>query len=137
MRGLLIFLWAAAIFIFTCTSNFDRLVQTGQIQFHWSIHPSFANFFEPFPFLLDKSFLLQKMGHLTAFFIFTYLLQTKFHSKWLILSAAISYAMLTECLQLFFSRDGRLFDIGIDLIGILLASGLASFSRGSHVDNSV
>jgi VanZ family protein len=43
-----------------------------------------------------------------------------------------SFAALTEFLQLYFSRGGRLFDIGIDLIGILAALGMATIIRAKQ-----
>lgn len=121
MRVLLIILWAGAIFIFTCTADFTSLMESGMIQFQWDGQPDPSKLFSPLPAELSPHFLLQKLGHLSAFFILTILLQARFHSKLSTLIIAISYAALTELLQLFFTRDGRLFDIGIDTIGILLA----------------
>jgi VanZ family protein len=126
MRGLVLLLWASAIFILTCTASFTGFLATGEIRFVWDGQPNFSELLSPWPPDLNSSFLFQKSGHVFAFFILTALLQTKFQSKRFILFLAVSYASLTEILQLFFSRDGRLFDIGIDLIGILIALGAGS-----------
>jgi hypothetical protein len=126
MRGLFTLLWAAGIFILTCTASFTGFLENGEVRFVWDGHPGFSELLSPLPLDLTSGFLLQKCGHVFAFLILTFLLQTKFHSKRFILILAISYAALTEFLQLFFSRDGRLFDIGIDLIGILIALGAGS-----------
>ncbi|MGX6443690.1 VanZ family protein [Neobacillus sp. K501] len=67
---------------------------------------------------------MQKLGHIVAFFILTVLLVKCIYSKSLALLLSISYAALTEVLQLFFTRDGRIFDIGFDGIGILLGLSL-------------
>ncbi|MBT2726179.1 VanZ family protein [Bacillus sp. ISL-75] len=126
MRGIYILLWAAAILILTCTADFSELMASGKIRFEWVGDPNFSELLFPLPLELSRDFLLQKCGHVFAFLILTFLLQTKFHSKAFILILAIAFALLTEILQLYFSRDGRMFDIGFDLIGILFASGTRS-----------
>jgi VanZ family protein len=55
----------------------------------------------------------------------------------LILTLAISYALLTEVLQLFFTRDGRLFDVGFDAMGICMALGVGSFFIVRKVEKSI
>jgi len=126
MRGFFILLWALAILIFTCTASFSELIESGQVYFQWDSHPNFSELLAPLPLELTRDFLLQKCGHALAFLFLTILLQTKFRSKAWILFLAISFASLTEILQLYFTRDGRIFDIAIDLIGILLATGSRS-----------
>jgi VanZ family protein len=126
MRGLFILLWAAVIIILTCTASFTGLLESGAVRFVWVDQPNFSKLLSPLPLELSRDFLLQKCGHVLAFLILTILLQSKFHSKVFILILAISFASLTEILQLYFTRDGRIFDIGFDLIGILLASGTRS-----------
>ncbi|MBV7504150.1 VanZ family protein [Bacillus sp. sid0103] len=126
MRGFFIILWALAIFILTCTTSFSGLMESGQVHFQWDSHPNFSELLSPLPLDLSRDFLLQKCGHALAFLFLTLLLQTKFHSKTVILILSISFASLTEILQLYFSRDGRIFDIGFDLVGILFASGARS-----------
>jgi VanZ family protein len=126
MRGLFILLWAAAILILTCTADFIDLIASGEVRFEWVSHPNFSELLLPLPLELSRDFLLQKCGHAFAFFILTLLLQAKFHLKAFSLILAISFALLTEILQLYFTRDGRMFDMGFDLIGILFASGTRS-----------
>ncbi|SMQ84473.1 hypothetical protein SAMN05444673_5923 [Bacillus sp. OV166] len=126
MRGIFILLWAAAILILTCTADFSELITSGKVRFEWVGHPNFSDLLLPLPLELSRDFLIQKCGHVFAFLILTFLLQTKFHSKAYILILAIAFALLTEILQLYFSRDGRMFDMGFDLIGILFASGTRS-----------
>jgi VanZ family protein len=126
MRGFLVFLWAGVIFVLTCTASFQGVVDSGVIQFRWEGDPLITDLFLPLPKTLSQDFLMQKFGHLAAFFLFTVLLLKSIHSKSLTLILAISYAVLTEVLQLFFTRDGRIFDIGFDAIGILLGLSLGS-----------
>ncbi|PFO04964.1 VanZ family protein [Bacillus sp. AFS076308] len=136
MRILLIFLWMVIIFILTCTADFHQFLTTGIVHFHWNGHPAFVELLAPFPVVLSGDFLLQKIGHMCAFFILTILLQKEFHTNRLVLLIAFVYAALTEILQIYFSRDGRWFDVGVDGSGILLALGLNTLSR-SHFFNKI
>ena len=126
MRGLLILFWVGAIFLFTCTSSFNGLMESGVFSFKWDSHPRILDLLSPLPVHLSIDFLHQKIGHIFAFFILTSLLLLKFSSKLFILLSASTYSALTEVLQLFFTRGGRIFDIGFDLVGILLALALGS-----------
>lgn len=123
MRGCLILLWAAAIFVFTCTASFTELLEWGTIRFQWNGNPQLSELLLPLPEHINEGFLRQKIGHIGAFWILTILLQAKYLSRKFVLLIALFYSGLTEILQLFFMRDGRLFDMGFDTVGILLALG--------------
>lgn len=129
MRSLFIFVWGAAILIFTCVSSFQDLLQLGVLRFRWDAQPTFSDFLSPLPFHLSKGFLLQKLGHIVVFQVLTLLLLVKYKSTCMILIVTAAFASLTEFLQLYFTRGGRAFDVGFDLIGILLALGMAGFFR--------
>ena len=124
---MLIFLWMVAIFIFTCTASFHELVQYGVVRFQWDSHPAFSEFLSPYN--LSERLLLQKFGHLVVFQILTLLLLMKFKAKFIVLLMSASFATLTEILQLYFIRGGRIFDIGFDLIGVFIALSIASLFR--------
>ncbi|OLS33986.1 VanZ family protein [Bacillus sp. MRMR6] len=126
MRGFLIIVWVAIILTLTCTSSFSRLIEYGQIQFQWNHQPNFAQLLLPLPVEISKSFLLQKFGHIFVFMMLTLMLQTKYKSKRTALIIALSFSVITELLQLFFHRDGRIFDIGFDTIGILVALAIST-----------
>lgn len=126
MRGLLILFWISAIFFFTCTSSFNSFIESGIFSFKWDSQPRLTDLLSPLPAKLSINFLHQKIGHIIAFFILTFLLQLKFQSKLVILLLASAYSALTEILQLYFNRGGRIFDIGFDMIGVLLALALVS-----------
>jgi VanZ family protein len=126
MRTLLILFWVGAIFLFTCTSSFNGFIESGVFTFKWESHPRITELLSPLPANLSIDFLHQKIGHIIAFFILTLLLQLKFPSKLFVLLSAGTYSALTEVLQLYFTRGGRIFDIGFDLIGILIALALGS-----------
>jgi VanZ family protein len=126
MRSLFILVWCAVILVFTCTASLHDLIYFGAVRFQWDLNPPYLEFFLPFPSDVSRGLLLQKSGHIFAFHFLTILLLMKYKSKFLILLAASSFAALTEFLQLYFHRGGRIFDIGFDLIGILITLGLAS-----------
>ncbi|WP_042462698.1 VanZ family protein [Neobacillus dielmonensis] len=121
MKSVTILIWMLLIFVLTCTASFSELLAYGEVQFHWESHPDLADLFTPMPEQVSNGFVKQKIGHSFAFFVFALLLQRKKQSKILIFVVATTYAMFTEILQLFFTRDGRLFDIGFDLAGIIMA----------------
>ncbi|HYK72550.1 MAG TPA: VanZ family protein [Pseudoneobacillus sp.] len=121
MRVAFIIAWAGLIFLFTCNSSFPDLYEYQQVSFHWTFTPSFEELLYPLPTEENPYFTLQKIGHAFSFFIFTLLVLAKFPSKIKAFTIGLSYAFTTEILQLFFQRDGRLFDIGFDSIGILSA----------------
>jgi VanZ family protein len=129
MRSFLILVWCAVILLFTCTASFHDLVQYGIVRFQWSGEPEFAMFFSPLPDGLSSGIIIQKVGHVITFHLLTLLLLLKLRSRITILLLAASFASLTEILQLYFTRSGRLVDVGLDLIGILIALGLASLFR--------
>jgi VanZ family protein len=135
MRSLFIFIWCTAILIFTSTSSFHDLIQLGVVKFRWDGQPTFSDFLSPLPYDLSKGFLLQKLGHIIAFQVLTILFLMKFRTHMMILAMAVSFAALTEFLQLYFNRGGRAFDIGFDLIGILLTLAVASLFRIKHSDH--
>lgn len=105
------------------------------LRFSWESQPTFSNFLSPLPYELSKGFLLQKLGHIIAFQVLTILLLMKYRSHMMILAMAASFASLTEFLQLYFNRGGRAFDIGFDLIGILLTLAVAQLLRIKHSDH--
>ena len=129
MRNLFIFIWCGAILILTSTASFHDLIHFGVVSFQWDSSPSYSAFFSPFPAGISRDLMVQKLGHVVVFLVLTVLLLTKFRSNLLILFMAASFAALTEVLQLHFTRGGRLFDIGFDLTGILIAIGIARFFR--------
>lgn len=75
---------------------------------------------------LEQDFILRKIAHILEYAILTFLLLRAFNlknSKCIILAIIIAflYALSDEFHQTFvFGRQGRLGDVGIDSIGILL-----------------
>jgi VanZ family protein len=129
-----LFLWTGLIFIFTCSVSMEEIFLHGSFQFHWNSNPNWGEFFYPLPASPDEAFISRKLGHAVSFFILFVIGYLRFFSIQMMLVLTFFYATMTEVLQLFFYRGGRLFDIGFDGIGIIMASvliGLAQYNEKS------
>ena len=118
IRILTLLIWAGVIFITTCVSNLSELTQGYFISFDFRDKPDLTEFYFPLP-ILTEDFMIQKIGHILAFFILTILLFQCFYSFSIAFIGSTGYAFMTEILQLYFSRGGRLFDVGFDSIGVI------------------
>lgn len=116
LQNLLLAFWSMAVLLMTCTTRFELENNLLQIYFSWNSNPEFGDLFLTLPPELTEPFILQKVGHLIAFVILGFLLKVHTSTIKTILFI-IFFAMLTEILQLYLSRGGRLFDVGFDLIG--------------------
>lgn len=116
------FLWAIGILLVMNTSNAEAFLYDQVLRYELNLNP---DFFELFRYsdvtLTDAFYLIQKSGHIFSFGILYVLvfnwLNTHFKALWI----CIVFAISSEIIQLFFQRNGRLFDVGVDLIGIFLA----------------
>lgn len=131
LRFLFLFLWASIIFICTCSASLEDVLMTHRIQFNWNSHPVFSVMLNPLPSDVTKYFILRKLGHAFSFFIFTIVIYLNKPSYLISGITAFVYAFLTEILQLFFMRDGRLFDVAFDCTGIIAALFLIWVSKVS------
>lgn len=126
IRYVFILFWCTVIFISTCSASLENFLEHGILHFNWNGNPSFADLFHAMPESPSLAFLLRKLGHAFVFFILTaalFLLKRNLTFSGL---AAFSLAVSTEILQLFFARDGRVFDVAFDSFGIVLALILAA-----------
>ena len=129
MRGLFVLAWAVLIFVMTCTVSSRQLLEEGKLEFVWNSSPNVQVLFAPLPAVLDSSFINQKIGHVLVFFIFTLLLALICRSLTLNLAGSFLFAFITEFLQLYFMRHGRLFDVAFDGIGIVTAIVILGLGR--------
>lgn len=76
-------------------------------------------------FIIDlkatPAYVIRKIGHFSGFAFFAIFIWIQNRSFLRSAFYSIAYAILTELLQLYFGRDGRLYDIVIDSLGILMA----------------
>jgi VanZ family protein len=134
LKSLLLAIWTMAVLLMTCTTRFE--LGNGQmlLYFSWTLQPDLADIFLGPPAELTETFILQKIGHIIAFTILTILLMIQITGvKTLLFS--FSFGIFTEILQLYVSRGGRIYDTGIDLIGIILGMSLAASMRASLIKN--
>lgn len=120
IRILLITCWMGILFVFTCSLRIEEIITSGVLQFSFDSQPDLSELLQSLPPDTTGAFWTRKIGHAACFFILAFLLLKKLprvHT----LAISVIYAASTEILQLFFFRDGRLFDIGFDAIGIVLA----------------
>lgn len=116
-------LWAIGILIVMCTDNARAFLYEQKLNYELNIHPDFFDFFRYSDIgLTDTFYLLQKTGHMLSFgvlyILIYYWLRNPRRSFWF----CTIFAFFSEITQLFFQRNGRLFDVGVDVIGVFLAS---------------
>lgn len=115
---LLLYFWIISIFIMTCVKNPSGLVNSNKSFFEWISNPNLLEFFKPLP-ILTEGFVLQKIGHIMVFFVLVVLFTGAYQSVSQAFIFSMLLAIVTEVLQLYFSRGGRLFDVGFDAIGVV------------------
>lgn len=141
MKPFLVFVWAAVIIVATCNNDahaflFDRIVG-----FSFNASPNLADLLiiNDIDFS-DSFYTIQKTGHFLSFALLYVLLFSWLKKHLPAVVIAVGFAVLTEILQLYFERDGRLFDAFIDTLGIFLAFVLIniviSFKRDAAEDTS-
>ncbi|WP_373893836.1 VanZ family protein [Virgibacillus sp. CBA3643] len=118
----LLILWMIFIFIVTCTEDVHALFGNGDISFTFTWTPDWDNFFQLYP-LVDAS-ILELLGHFIMFFVLTCLLMAIFKEYRHVIVAANTYAIFTEILQVFFGRGADIYDVGANVIGIVVAVGV-------------
>lgn len=119
---LLTFLWAGFIFVAACTSNAHAFLYEQVVQFTFEFAPNFMDLLITSDIHLTNEFyLIQKAGHMFTFGIlyFLHYLWVKKLGTAFILTGI--FAAFSEVLQLYFNRNGRLFDVGVDFVGIFVA----------------
>lgn len=121
-------LWAALIIIATCNSDPRAFLFAGAVSFHIEITPNFRDLLILSDINFESNFyLLQKIGHFLSFGVLYGLLVTWIKRPGQAFVLCGLFALFTEILQLFFRRNGRFFDVGIDLLGVLLAYQLCMY----------
>lgn len=120
MRIVLTMIWAFVLFVFTCSVNFNLLIQHHIIDFQLNPNPDWSELLKLDFQWTRHGWILRKIGHFIGFFILA-LLASNFGKYKSAFYLSVVYAALTEILQLFFFRGGRIYDVINDSFGILLA----------------
>ncbi|CAM3324003.1 MULTISPECIES: VanZ family protein [Paenibacillus] len=120
MRTILTVLWGLVLFIFTCSLNFQLLIRYHIINFQLNPSPDWSELFKMDFQWYSTDWIMRKIGHFLGFFILA-LLASGFGKSKMAFHLCVGYAALTEVLQLFFFRGGRIYDVINDAFGIGLA----------------
>lgn len=119
---ILVLLWAAVIVVATCNNDAHAFLFDQEVRFSFTTTPEFGDLLivDDIDFT-DDFYLLQKTGHFFSFALLYVLVFTWLKSRRKAFYICAAFAVFTEVLQLYFERDGRLFDVLIDVLGALLA----------------
>ena len=119
---LLLVFWIFIILVAGCTSDAHAFLYEQKINFHLNEAPNFRDLLITHDIHLHEEFyIIQKIGHIAAFgLLFILLLATIKRFTYAFILCSL-FAFFTELLQLYFQRNGRLFDVGVDILGILIA----------------
>ncbi|MFD1674200.1 VanZ family protein [Alicyclobacillus fodiniaquatilis] len=118
--------WAFVLFYFTCSLDPFTLHISG---FHFQPHPHFKSLLKLDLHPLHPFWLIQKIGHFSGFLIMDALLVKLFRRRNAAAIVTVLFAITTEIFQLYFMRDGRLYDMVIDSLGVALSYFLQARSR--------
>ncbi|MCM2535891.1 VanZ family protein [Neobacillus pocheonensis] len=115
-----VIVWGAILGLNTWTDNLGNLIRFQSIGFRWISSPNYWSFF----YLADitrihHDFVIVKIGHFIGFALFDFLIFNWKQSHKRAFAVSFTFALTTEILQLFFGRDGRLYDVTIDSLGAI------------------
>lgn len=122
MKLIGVLLWAAVIIVATCNNDAHAFLFDQEVHFSWTSTPDLGDLLilDDIDFT-DDFYFLQKTGHFLSFALLYVLLFTWLKKRRMAFYICAAFALFTEVLQLFFERDGRLFDVLIDMLGAMLA----------------
>lgn len=124
----LIVLWSVWILIATTTSDAYIFLYEQIVQFSFESSPNFMDLFITSDIELTSQFyIIQKVGHMFTFALLYILYFYRWKRAGLAILITSLFAFFTEILQLYFHRNGRLFDVGVDILGIIIAYFVREF----------
>ena len=113
--------WALIILVGSCTSDPQLFIYNQYVNFNFQSGPNIFDLFITKDFQVSSTFFLfQKIGHLAGFALLFFLLFNWIKRYKVTFVLCLMFAFLTEFLQLYFNRNGRLYDVGIDALGMVL-----------------
>ncbi|UGB30717.1 MULTISPECIES: VanZ family protein [Bacillaceae] len=131
MKGLLVCFAILLLCLFTFTESLSLLLSQQKVSFHYEPHPAFSSFLHnDLMNLQDLTYRRQKLGHFSYFFFLAILIYWAWRRHSFVFIMTLGAAFLTEIGQLFFSRSGRLLDVGYDMAGVCLFYLLYGCYRG-------
>jgi hypothetical protein len=122
IQSLLVIFWGIFLGVFILSENLESLLLFKNVDFTWDPSPDFSTFFNLYDIIeIHPWWFMVKGGHFIGFAIMEVLLYWRLRNSIIAMIMSIMFATFTEILQLFFGRDGRLYDIVIDSLGVLIA----------------
>ncbi|WEG13477.1 VanZ family protein [Pullulanibacillus sp. KACC 23026] len=120
-RVILLVIWIGVMLSFIWTHDIHGALYSVHFNFDINPNPRFLDvfIFQDFNYT-SPIFWIAKLAHFFGFAIFDGLLFWLIKNKTLTLCGSIAFAIFTEILQLYFYRDGRLYDMMIDSLGAFL-----------------
>ena len=113
-------LWVVMILVGSCTSDPQLFIFNQYVNFDFQSDVNFRDLFIISDFQLTSTFFLfQKIGHFAGFGLLFFLLFNWIKTYRFTFVFCVMFALLTEVLQLYFNRNGRLYDVGVDTIGLV------------------
>ena len=113
-------LWVAIILVGSCTSDPQLFIYQQYVNFNFQSDVNFRNLFIISDFQLTSTFFLfQKIGHFAGFALLFFFLFNWIKTYRVSIVLCVIFALLTEILQLYFNRNGRFYDVGVDVIGLV------------------
>lgn len=132
----LVLLWVVGILVVMCTSDAKAFLYDQDLHYELTLQPDFYELLKISDIgLTDEFYLIQKAGHILSFGILYMLVLNWLRSHYKALLLCTLFAFSSEIIQLFFQRNGRLFDVGVDLVGIFLAYKISSSLKKVPLDN--
>lgn len=121
IKLIMVVLWGLFLLLNTWTESIERLMYLHTFGFKWVSNPNFSSFFYFHDlYLIHPEFIKVKFGHFIGFAVMDFLLFNLLKNHKYSIGISITLALVTEILQLFFGRDGRLYDLVIDSLGVLM-----------------
>jgi VanZ family protein len=113
-------MWAVIILVGSCTSDPQLFIYNQYVNFEFEKSPNISQLLIISDFQLDSTFFLfQKIGHFAGFALLFFFLFNWIKNYKGTFVLCLMFALLTEILQLYFHRNGRFYDVGVDTIGMI------------------
>ncbi|MED1471295.1 VanZ family protein [Bacillus salipaludis] len=120
IKIILIIIWGLFLLLNTWTNSLEQMLDFQSVKFKWNASPDFMSFFNFNDIaLIHPYFVFVKLGHFIGFAIMDLLIYILFKNHRASIGISVAFAFFTEFFQLYWGRDGRLYDLGIDTLGIL------------------
>jgi hypothetical protein len=128
-------IWICIMLSFIWTHDIHGALFSEHFHFDFNPHPRFKDLLIFNDIILSPVWWVAKLSHFFGFAIFDGLLYLLVKNKYVTIFGSIAFAIFTEVVQLYFYRDGRLYDILIDSFGAYLMYILISkYSSRSQQD---